>query len=128
MYNQVQSIDFIPAFCIARADYERVRQATATPTEIHKAAKFNDCYYLSDDSRSGFIITENGELKGVFSIVKGRGDELVESAVKRGATHLDCFAGYLVDLYQRHGFGSWKIEPNWNAGEPAVHYMKLGVE
>ena len=127
MYYKVSSAEFIAQFAKMREEYPVIRDNTSTPTEIHKAAKFHDSYYLHHDSRSGFIVTGEGELKGVFSAVKGRGDILVQSAVKRGATFLDCFDGYLVNLYQRHGFGSWKIEPNWTPGGPAVHHMRYGA-
>lgn len=126
MYYKVSSIDFISALNVAQQESELVRNSTSTLTEIHKAAKFYDCYYLHHDKRSGFIITGDGELKGVFSLERGRGSILVQSAIKRGAMHLDCFDGYLVKLYQKHGFGSWKIEPNWTPGGPSVHYMRLG--
>lgn len=126
MYYKVSSIEFITALNDAQRESELVRNSTSTLTELHKAAKFHDGYFLHHDKRSGFIITGDGELKGVFSLERGRGDILVKSAVLRGAIHLDCFDGYLVRLYQKHGFGSWKIEPNWDPGGPSVHYMRLG--
>ena len=81
--------------------------------------------YLTVDGQSGFYVTATGELRGLFSVVKGRGDALVALAVERGATGLDCFdVGPLRALYERHGFTVRESVPNWTAGGPAVLYMQ----
>lgn len=82
-------------------------------------------YYLAADGRSGFAIRADGELVYVFSLVKGRGDKIVKAAKDRGAVYLDCFEGYLSDLYGRHGFHEVKRVPNWTPGGPAVIYAAL---
>lgn len=84
--------------------------------------------HVSDDGLSGFIVCEDGELVGLFSRVRGRGDELVRAAIKAGARRLDCFDGYLTELYARHGFREVRREPNWTPGGPDVVYMALEDE
>jgi hypothetical protein len=73
----------------------------------------------------GFIVKASGELVGVFSSQPGRGDELVDAALKAGATHLDCFDGYLTEFYARHGFIEYDRSANWTPGEPDVVLMGL---
>lgn len=95
--------------------------ATMTSPFSHVAGT---TYRLTADGRSGYAIRPNGELVMVFSTMRGRGDLLVADAVANGATHLDCFAGYLPALYGRHGFVTTRTEANWTPGGPAVHYMR----
>lgn len=101
-----------------------LRIANATTPEVIVASR-PGAFYLSVDGRSGFAVTFKGELHGVFSLVKGRGDTLVRDAVFFGATHLDCFDGYLPTLYAKHGFHETRREPNWVEGQPDVVYMSL---
>lgn len=82
-------------------------------------------YFLTADRRSGFAIRPDGELVYVFSTVRGRGDILVRAAIALGAVRLDCFDGYLTDLYRRNGFDVTRREPNWTPGGPDVVYMRL---
>lgn len=85
-----------------------------------------DRCYLADDGLSGFAVTADGELAGVASLVRGRGDGIVEAAIKAGATHLNCFEGHLTDLYARHGFTVTRWENNYTNGDgPRVAYMHL---
>lgn len=60
--------------------------------------------FLAEDGQSGFAIKGGDELVNVFSVVKGRGDAIVEAAVEAGAARLDCYDGHLARLYGRHGF------------------------
>ena len=78
-----------------------------------------------DGWTGGFIVKSDGELVGLFSSVKGRGPDLVLAAINSGATHLDCFDGYLVKLYGSLGFVEYDRQPNWTPGGPAVVYMAL---
>lgn len=80
-------------------------------------------FVLGDDS-GGFGIRSDGELVGLFSRIRGRGDYLVAEAVRHGATHLNCFDGYLVKLYHRHGFQIEECVANWNTNGPDVVYMR----
>lgn len=81
--------------------------------------------YLSNDHNSGFGVTRVGELVNVFSVIKGRGNELLTFAKMVGANHLDCFDGYLVMFYTSHGFVTYKVESNYILGGPSVIYMRL---
>ena len=67
----------------------------------------------------------DGELCGVFSTVKGRGDAIMRDALTAGAVRLDCFDGYLPGFYARHGFRETHREENWTPGGPDVVYMSL---
>lgn len=83
--------------------------------------------FLADDRLSGYAVREDGDLVSVWSAVKGRGDELVESALENGATRLDCFDGYLPTFYARHGFYIVHREANWTPGGPDVVFMERYV-
>lgn len=81
-------------------------------------------FYLSEDQNSGFGVTSDGELKWVWSTVRGRGDTIVEHGLLAGATHLNCFEGHLSDLYGRHGFIVTERLENWTPGGPDVVTMQ----
>lgn len=116
--------DFIRAYMHAREENAKIREATS-PAEELPEVQGNTAFFLSADKLSGFIVKDSGELVALFSLERGRGAYLVEYAKLLGATHLDCFAGYLPELYQRHGFVTFKRVPNWTKGEPSVHFMRL---
>ncbi len=80
--------------------------------------------FLSADGLSGYAVTFEGDLQSVFSLVKGRGHLLIESANSNGAITLDCFDGYLPWFYAQHGWVEDRREANW-AGptQPDVVYM-----
>lgn len=79
--------------------------------------------FVTADGLSGFAVKADGELVGVFSRVKGRGDALVAAAVAAGASFLDCFDGYLPGFYARHGFRETGRAANWTPGQPDVVFM-----
>lgn len=119
-YDAVDAITYGATFTIARNSDARIADSTSEWSHASGTR-----YYLAADHASGFAIRADGELVLVFSTVRGRGDELVRTAVELGADRLDCFAGYLVDLYGRHGFATVEVEPNWSGAHlPAVHYMR----
>lgn len=94
-------------------------------TNPYKPAQF----FLSEDSLTGFAVREDGELCGVFSIVKGRGASLMRVALHRGATSLNCFEGFLSAFYARHGFIEVGSERNYGGDHlPRVVYMALKGE
>jgi hypothetical protein len=106
------------SYSFARRNSAMVREATSPFVASDDMRPF-----LSADGRSGFMIRADGELTNVFSLERGRGADLVTSAVANGATHLDCFDGYLPSLYARHGFERVTSLPNWTPGGPDVVYM-----
>ena len=111
---------FKAALAEARAARSVILRMTTPPAELPSEAR----YFLTDDGLSGFGITDSGELVGLFSVPKGRGDWLLQGATLLGATHLDCFDGYLPAFYERYGFREVRREPNWAPGEPDVVYMR----
>lgn len=77
-----------------------------------------------NDPRGGFIVLD-GELLGLHSLDKGKGDWMMREAVSLGADRLDCFdIPHLIDLYQRHGFKEILREPNNKAGGQDVVWMR----
>lgn len=103
----------------------------ARPNTPHKTAQemfYKDhCkLYLAKDGKKvtgGFFILD-GELRGVFTNVKGIGNWLVQWAIREGAKRLDCFDGYLTGFYQRLGFTEVKRVENWAHGGPQVVFME----
>ena len=120
LYNQVHKTTFDHYYTEAYRVNSLMRASCTAPAEIYN---YQGKCYLSHDKNSGYMIKDDGDLVLVFSMVKGRGDTIVRHAVKNGAIKLDCFDGYLVDLYSGHGFVVHKREPNWTDGEPDVVYM-----
>lgn len=112
---------FLTYLGLAREASDRVAAFTTAPEDLSR----ENTYYLTLDGDSGFGITPEGEGVALFSLVKGRGEDLVRQVVSRGATKLDCFDGYLPTLYTRHGFREVRREANWTPGEPDVVFMEL---
>lgn len=117
----VSSVCFLRSLRRAQSEHPRVADAT-TPVDEFSLAQ-GDVYYLSSDLNSGFVVRADGELVGVFSTVKGRGEWLMSEAIAAGATNLDCFDGYLTEFYGSHGFRVVKREPNWDPTGPDVVWM-----
>ncbi|MEU7400067.1 hypothetical protein [Streptomyces sp. NPDC044948] len=105
----------------ARAGSDRIAAATSKPSEMPEDAR----YFLTDDGQAGFGVTPDGTLIGLFSRVKGRGEELVNAAIREGAHLLDCFDGFLPSYYQGFGFIETERVANWTPGEPDVVFMSL---
>lgn len=124
MMHNVEGWIFHLAFESARRESDQVREATSEYADVEGTR-----YFLDSDNRTGsfwgYAIRPDGELVYVFSMERGRGAAIVESAIANGATHLDCFDGYLVDRYSHHGFHRVTSLPNWTPGEPDVVHMAL---
>ena len=118
-YHLTSPQTFESAFNLAR-QVPQIAEATSTFED-----KPGTRYFLTGGDASGFAVRANGELVYVFSVFKGRGDDIVDCAVTNGARHLDCFDGYLTELYARNGFVVSHREPNWAAGGPDVVYMRF---
>jgi hypothetical protein len=84
-----------------------------------------DCY-LAEDYRFGFCVhKKTGELCNVFSIEKGRGEEILSFATTvYRQLRLDCFDGYLKEFYSRFGFKEVKREENYTKGGPDVIFLE----
>lgn len=118
----VSRLLFDLAFQWAREHSPLVAEMTSDTVPLGEDSEF----YLTADLRSGYVVTR-GELTNLFSLVKGRGHGLVDAAVLDGATHLDCFDGYLPNLYAAHGFVVTRREANWTPGGPDVVFMSREV-
>lgn len=117
---------FQQAIGAARAASATIRDATSPSGEY---PRFGATYYLTADSLSGYGVLDDGTLVGLFSLVRGRGASLMANALDDGARTLDCFDGFLVDFYGRHGFVESHRATNWEgADEPDVVWMKLSEE
>lgn len=114
--------DFARALQGARRKSELIKEATTPPEDMPASAQ----YLLTQDGCSGYGVTEGRELIGLFSLVKGRGKNMVEEAIYLdGAQYLDCFDGFLPSYYEQFGFVEYKRETNWTEGGPDVVYMRL---
>ena len=59
--------------------------------------------YLSFTGKTGYALKPDGDIISIFSS-EGKGDRAVLSAIARGGTKLDCYAGKLVKFYSLLGF------------------------
>ena len=59
--------------------------------------------YLSFTGKTGYALKPDGDIISIFSS-EGKGDKAVLSAIARGGTKLDCYAGKLVKFYSLLGF------------------------
>lgn len=96
---------------------------------------------LSEDKKTGFAITKDGDIVSLFSSSseRGRTIPMLLLAIQNGGTKLDCFDIYLPGLYSKMGFkavarNNWveKYKPDgwdkeyfkkYNNGEPDVVFM-----
>jgi len=114
---------FISSFARACSTNPLIVQYCSPP---HPSSMVGKSLYLLPGYNAGFCIDQSGELSVLFSGSKGQGGNLVRAAIKLGASHLDCFDGYLLLLYKSHGFKVVKREANWFEGGSDVVYMSLG--
>lgn len=123
MYYHVTKIDYVFALCDARRYSENIRASVTHPTDLPDHAD----YYLHADEKSGFGVAwydeDATELIGVFSTVKGRGDEILTNAESLGANVLDCFDGYLTNFYTARGWVEYNRVRNYVDGQPDVVYL-----
>lgn len=139
--------DYINALCLARSTDERIVNSLSTPAEL--VAKVCDFYTAPTDEHGDIVSAEafyaehlkvrvayqgaepvagylvlGGELIGLFSLVRGIGDWIMQHVVSDGANHLDCFAEpALLKLYHKHGFTITHSVANWDAAGLPVVYM-----
>lgn len=138
---------YIDALYHARDTDGRIINSLSTPAEL--TAKVQDYYlqktkelgrslsadefhsehvivrvaYRGTEPVAGYLIV-GGELVGLFSLARGKGDWLMGHAVSDGANHLDCFAEpALLKLYHKHGFTITHSVANWDAAGLPVVYM-----
>ena len=79
--------------------------------------------YQDNTPVAGYLVV-GGELVGLFSLARGKGDWIMGHAVSDGANHLDCFAEpALLKLYHKHGFTINRSVANWDPTGLPVVYM-----
>jgi len=121
-FRKVSKNEFIEALKFVQENYKVIRDNTTAWNEIKDDTA---SYYLSGNPAfMGFAVSLSGELTSVFSAIKGNGDKILSNAVILGANNLDCFDGYLVSFYERHGFKEVRREANWTAGAADVVFME----
>lgn len=123
MFTTVSPAKFSQALAVAQRTDANVAAATTPALEMFIRTDLTT--YLHTDGRSGFAVAADGELVGVFSTVRGRGQDILTAAIGAGANRLDCFDGFLPNLYSRFGFVETAREANWTPGGPDVVYMAL---
>lgn len=124
--SNVKPAYFRQIFDRVRADSDQIREATSD-YDTTPAARGTRYFLWSDGTNhAGFAIRADGELVYVFSTARGMGDALVAVAIEKGATHLDCFDGYLTRFYFRNGFDRVTSLPNWGPGPDVIYMARPG--
>lgn len=81
--------------------------------------------FTSVDTVGGYIVL-SGELLGLHNLARGKGEWMLDHALKDGADRLDTLdVPHLIKLYESRGFRECLREPNHTAGQPDVVWMKL---
>ena len=122
MYKQVTAKQFKISFLIAINKNIKIKEYCHV--YLLRDYKKMKCY-LSHDRKSGYCIKDDSEIVCLFSLIKGRGKQLLNCAINCGGAKLDCFDGYLTDFYKSSGFKEVRREANWNSYGPDVIYMEL---
>lgn len=107
-----------------------------------------DNYFLAVDIQNeeiigGFATRDSGELKGLFSLEKGYGRDILKrqtriAGLQNKEVHLDCIGKYLRNFYEKEGFEVYEIArwderlapKEWNSkrfGFPCIYKMKKKV-
>lgn len=122
-FEQIDDADhFVNSKNLASPQNSRIKENT---TEIQSEDALGHKMFLTKDKKSGYMISPDGELKNIFSAVKGRGDSIINHAKQQGALHGNAFEGYLTKLYAKHGAKEYKREKNYDPNGPDVVYMSL---
>lgn len=94
--------------------------------------------FLTGNGTSGFAITPDGDIIGVFSnkaagAPLGMTQQILPLAVANGGVKLDCYGERLVSLYERNGFAPVarvkfdpaQANPGWtpDKGSPDIYFM-----
>ncbi len=98
---------FMQALGAARREDGRVRENCM----FREASVYaNGKCFLTEDGRTGFAVTMQGELISLFNLgERGLGILAVSLAKEEGATHLEC-AARLTGYYERLGFKATNVQ------------------
>ena len=136
IHEQVPASEFYKKISEVRQHPDPLYKANITEYQPQDYAGMKN--YLHPDKKSGFAIKPDGELVSVFSLAKGRGEQLVDDAIlHKGAKKLDAFdiKGKLPKLYgkymketSRMKFADEYAPKEWDynkVGRPDVVMMEL---
>jgi hypothetical protein len=70
------------------------------PAEDYQGMKL----FISESGQSGFALKPDGDIVSVFSMEKGSGRSIMETAIAAGGKKLDAFDTILPEFYGTHGF------------------------
>lgn len=98
--------------------------------------------HLTPDGDAGAVVSPEGDIQNVFALddaPSGAGRAALAQAIEAGGTTLDCYDGYLRDLYMEFGFretGRMEFNPEHapdgfnpdKYGHPDVVFMHLAPE
>ena len=130
-YTESNKTEFVKA----RNNLSNDKAVFVTPYTESEYEDMKATCYLSENKKSGYAIKPDGDLISVFSLEAGNGMFIVASAIKNGATKLDCIGKELVRFYNKFGFreydrwtwndeyapAGWDYEQN---GRPDIVLMK----
>ena len=127
IFQTVHHSDFLISYATALRKNVNAKAACTPLREVDMRG--TRCYlaYVNGQAACGYAIKDTGELCYVHALIRGCGDALVQDAIANGAKRLDCFDGYLVSLYARHGFVETARVPNYTKGDPDVVYMEVSA-
>lgn len=109
-----------------------------TPEPGAKLDQLGARSFLTGNGTSGFAITPDGDIIGVFSNKAagapfGMTQQILPLAVANGGVKLDCYGERLVSLYERNGFvpvarvkfDPAQANPGWtpDKGSPDIYFM-----
>lgn len=125
----------VATFLNSRSKMKTIHKPFVTAYSEQEYKKMGAKVYLSADKKSGYALTPDGDLISVFSL-NHNGRPILESAIAEGARTLDCFDGFLPDLYTQFGFKEYKrltwsdeyAPKGWDYiknGRPDIVFMKL---
>ncbi len=131
MFKQVDPKKFIQA----RNKISEGLKLFLTDYSAEDYIELNATCYLSEDEKSGYVLTGKNDLISVFSLNK-QGKAAVKSAIDNGALTLDCIGEFLAQYYSKFGFVetdrvTWDDQyapENWDYdefGRPDIIFMKL---
>lgn len=136
-FASVDNAAFSSALTAAR-DADTRNGWAVTPEPGAKLDQRGARSFLTGNGTSGFAITPDGDIIGVFSNKAagapfGMTQQILPLAVANGGVKLDCYGERLVSLYERNGFvpvarvkfDPAQANPGWtpDKGSPDIYFM-----
>lgn len=136
-FASADNVAFSSALTAAR-DADTRNGWAVTPEPGAKLDQRGARSFLTGNGTSGFAITPDGDIIGVFSNKAagapfGMTQQILPLAVANGGVKLDCYGERLVSLYERNGFvpvarvkfDPAQANPGWtpDKGSPDIYFM-----